>query len=61
MPKKPNFSYERRQKDLAKKKKREAKLEAKRARKESGAEAEIEIVEAPGFDDFAQDEQSTEK
>ena len=34
MPKKPNFNYERRQKDLAKKKKRQEKLEAKRARKE---------------------------
>ena len=50
MPKKVNFNYERRQKDLAKKKKRQEKLEAKQARKESGATAEIEIVDAVGFD-----------
>lgn len=51
MPKKVNFDYERRQKDLAKKKKRQEKLEAKRARKESGDTPEIDIVSAPGFDE----------
>jgi hypothetical protein len=55
VPKKPNFSFERRQKDLAKKKKRQEKLEAKRARKAAGAQAEIEIVEVEGFDEPPQE------
>ena len=57
MPKKPNFNYERRQKDLAKKKKRQEKLEAKRARAEAGGSAEIELVDAFGFDDPTEDEE----
>ena len=45
MPKKPNYSFEKRQKDLARQKKKEEKLQ-KKALKKAGGEDEAE----PGTD-----------
>jgi len=49
---KVNFDYEKRQKDLRKQKKRQEKLDAKRARKEAGETVQPEMVEPDGFADF---------
>ena len=42
MPKKPNYSFEKRQKDLAKKKKKEDKLKKRQERKALGEEGNAE-------------------
>jgi len=51
MARKVNFDYEKRQKDLRKQKKRQEKLEARRARKESGESVAPEMAEPAGFED----------
>lgn len=49
MAKKPNFGFEKRQKDLKKQQKREEKAEKKRLKREGGGEAAPE----EGSDEFA--------
>lgn len=48
MPRKPNYNFERRQKDLARQKKKEEKLQKKALKKAGGeGEAEPEAVAGP--------------
>ena len=48
MAKKPNFGFEKRQKDLKKQQKREEKAEKKRLKREGGDD----VPQADGADDF---------
>ena len=50
MPKKPNYSFEKRQKDLARQKKKEEKLQ-KKALKKAGGEDEAEPETGAELDD----------
>ena len=58
MPRKPNYAFEKRQKDLARQKKKEEKLQKKALRKtEDGDETEVETpqTEHPAPDDASQE------